>query len=86
VIAWAILVFDDRIKEKRLAGVYLHAEHANIDAVAMQTDGRWVAVEPYELLDAPVIASTDAPRETSAEDFDTPIHVPGEVTSVNPTR
>ena len=78
--AWAILVFDDRIKEKRLAGVYVNAEHANQDAIAMQADGRWVAVEPYELLDRPIVASTDVPRETSAEDFDTPIHVDGEVT------
>lgn len=78
--AWAVLTFDDRIKEKRLVAVYRNPEHANLDAVALQTGTNWVTVEPYEILTAPQVASTDIPRETSAADFDVPIHVDGDVT------
>lgn len=77
--AWGLMQHDPKLGESRLVGVYLHAKDANIDALALQNGDNWVTVEPFEVQTGTLYTSTEPATEESSADFDTPIHVDGEV-------
>lgn len=77
ITAWAITRFDPDIGEKRVVDIYLNAEDATIDAQAFGP--AFVEIEPWLIHQAPQYASREPAWEAKAGDFDTPIHVGGEV-------
>jgi hypothetical protein len=74
VVFWAILVWDDEIREKRVTGIYLDAADANVDALAMEGGGASVTVEPWLVFSTSRFGSDGEPAwERSDADFDVPI-------------
>lgn len=79
MIGWAIFQYDKGLREDRLVAVYTNAPDANLDALAMSNDTQQPSVQPFEIHTAPQYTSVEPAVEESAVDFDTPIHVSGEV-------
>jgi hypothetical protein len=78
-MCWALFVYDAAIKEKRLVAVYSDGADANIDALALTNATQQPTVELFEIQNSPQFTSVEPALEESAADFDTPIHVSGEV-------
>lgn len=77
--AWAIIKFDPTINEKRIVDIYLDPDDANRDAAMFGP--AFVEVEPFLIHQAQQYGHDHEPAyEETADDFDTPIHVSGEVT------
>lgn len=74
---WAITRFDPGIGEKRVIDIYLNPEDAQVDAGAFGP--RFVEVEPWLIHATAQYTSKEPAWEVDSDDFDTPIHVPGEV-------
>ena len=74
---WAITKHDPAIGEKRIIDIYLNPEDATVDAGAFGPG--FVEVEPFTVWTAPQYTDREPAYEETAADFDTPIHVSGEV-------
>jgi hypothetical protein len=74
---WAITRFDPKIGEKRIIDIYANPEDAQVDATMLGSS--FVEVEPFLIHNAPQYVDNEPAIEENAADFDTPIHVTGEV-------
>lgn len=75
--AWMLTKHDRKLDEKRILGIYLRPQDAIADADAYQPD--FVSVDPIVIFDGPQFGSVGSALEADSSDFDTPIHVTGEV-------
>lgn len=74
---WAIMRYDPKIEERRIIDIYENPEDATIDAGAFGPG--FVEVEPFLIHRSPQYADKEPAYEETSADFDTPIHVSGEV-------
>lgn len=79
MMGWAICQYDRALKENRLVAVYLNPEDASADAIAMSNLDNQPSVEMFEIHEHAEYTAIEPVLEQNSSDFDTPIHVPGEV-------